>query len=143
MSNELPSCTCSLRETPGFDELKASRTASASVDGLSKVLRGLSTGRQPSLWQDLPGYSGRVSWVVGEEDTKFVEIARNVEPRVSKQWTFEEVEGCGHAVHLEKEAALVELLRDWLSNGCGKNGEDASKQVAEAKSLVDNEGFLE
>jgi pimeloyl-ACP methyl ester carboxylesterase len=107
---------CSLRALPEFESLKAERMATASEDELSRALRGLSTGRQPSLWEALAGYTGRVLWVTGRKDTKFVAIGREVMERVGDKgakWTLWEM-GCGHAVHIEKTEDLIEVLRDWI-----------------------------
>jgi 2-succinyl-6-hydroxy-2,4-cyclohexadiene-1-carboxylate synthase len=108
---------CSLRALPEFESLKAERMATASEDELRLALRGLSTGRQPSLWQALAGYTGRVLWVTGREDAKFVAIGRELMERVGDKggrWTLCEMEGCGHAVHVEKAEDLVEVLLDWI-----------------------------
>ncbi|GAQ91163.1 isochorismate synthase [Klebsormidium nitens] len=108
----------SLRSRPDFESLQAERIASASEAELCAALRGLSTGRQPSLWPDLAGIGGRVFWVTGAQDAKFVGICRGVMEAVKetgRKWTFLELEGCGHAVHVEAKDSLGVVLHEWLT----------------------------
>jgi pimeloyl-ACP methyl ester carboxylesterase len=53
---------------------------------------------------------GPVDLVTGEHDPKFTELARRIGERLPKA-RLSVIEGCGHAVHLERPADLVQVLR--------------------------------
>ncbi len=77
--------------------------------GLANSLRGMGTGAQPSLWEQLPILAMPVLLLTGELDTKFVAINRqmaellpNAHPKI--------VPGAGHTVHLERPLAWQESV---------------------------------
>ncbi len=77
---------------------------------LARVLRGMGTGAQPSLWESLPDIRVPTLLVVGEHDTKYRGIAeqmRNLLPRAAVAV----MPGAGHNVHFEKPADYTTLLR--------------------------------
>ena len=81
---------------------------------LARSLRGMGTGVQPSLWEDLAGISVPVLAVAGELDEKFVGISQRMaalSPRVQTV----AVPGAGHVVHAEALERYAGLLREFLS----------------------------
>ncbi len=78
-------------------------------DGLSAALRGLGTGTLPSLWARLPEITLPVTLVVGERDEKFLTLGERMARRLPRAHRHV-VAGAGHAVHLERPAALAALL---------------------------------
>jgi 2-succinyl-6-hydroxy-2,4-cyclohexadiene-1-carboxylate synthase len=79
--------------------------------GLAAALRGLGTGALPSLWERLPELRMPVTLSAGERDPKFMAIAYEMAELVPEA-TVTIVPGAGHAVHLERPDAIVELLLD-------------------------------
>jgi len=79
-------------------------------EGLAMSLEHVGTGRLPSLWERLRELTGPVDLVTGEHDPKFTEIARRMGERLPKA-RLSVIEGCGHAVHLERPTDLVQVLR--------------------------------
>ncbi|MEY4403172.1 MAG: 2-succinyl-6-hydroxy-2,4-cyclohexadiene-carboxylate synthase [Verrucomicrobiota bacterium] len=79
-------------------------------EGLALSLEHVGTGRLPSVWERLPELTGPVDLVTGEHDPKFTEIARRMGERLPKA-RLSVLEGCGHAVHLERPSDLVQVLR--------------------------------
>ncbi len=80
---------------------------------LARSLRGLGTGRQPSLWGNLPRLTIPVLAIAGELDEKFVGISRRMaawSPNVHAAV----VRGAGHSVHVEAPDAYLGLLRRFL-----------------------------
>ncbi len=77
--------------------------------GLAAALRGLGTGALPSVWERLPELQMPVVLVAGERDVKFTLLAREMARRMQAA-TVTIVSGAGHAVHLERPEAIVELL---------------------------------
>lgn len=81
---------------------------------LARSLRGMGTGVQPSLWEELAGISVSTLAIAGELDEKFVEIAHwmgTLSPRIETAI----VPGAGHSVHAEAPEGYVALLKDFLA----------------------------
>ncbi|MFC4619597.1 2-succinyl-6-hydroxy-2,4-cyclohexadiene-1-carboxylate synthase [Camelliibacillus cellulosilyticus] len=77
--------------------------------GLANSLRGMGTGRQPSLWEKLNICRSPVWLVAGELDTKFTEIADRMAERLPNAEKII-VKGAGHAVHLEKPEIFGKIV---------------------------------
>ncbi len=84
---------------------------SQDVEGLQKSLLGMGTGSQPSYWNQLSTISCPVFLFVGALDTKFCQLAAQINPHLKKGFivTFSEV---GHAVHLEAPAEFSVALKN-------------------------------
>ena len=104
----------SLRNHPLFPEILERRRENDPV-ALAEALRQLSTGRQPSLWDKLTENKLPTGFFMGEKDTKYVEIARqmvNLCPD-SKQFIFP---GCGHTPHIENRHLFLNRLVAFLDH---------------------------
>jgi 2-succinyl-6-hydroxy-2,4-cyclohexadiene-1-carboxylate synthase len=80
-----------------------------SPAGLARALRGLGTGTLTSLWQRLGELDVLTTIVVGERDRKFTEIASAMTAEIRGSEVVI-VPGAGHAVHLEKPAAVASTI---------------------------------
>ncbi len=80
---------------------------------LAKSLRGLGTGSQPSLWEELPDLRVSALAIAGELDEKFVGISRRMK-RACPRILTAVVPGVGHNVRVEAPAAYLHLLRTFL-----------------------------
>ncbi len=78
---------------------------------LAHSLRGLGTGAMPSLWCHLPALSVPTTLFVGEHDTKFLGIAREMRRRCPAL-TLAVIPGTGHCAHLENPSAFLGALAD-------------------------------
>lgn len=78
--------------------------------GLANSLRGMGTGAQPSGWESLSGFGRPTRLVVGALDSKFVRIATQMLARLPNA-TCVVVPDVGHAVHVERPAAVYRVLR--------------------------------
>ena len=84
-----------------------------SARGLADSLRYAGTGRQDSLWHQLPSVAAPTLLVSGQLDDKFCEIASQMSAMLpTAQWVT--VDNAGHTVHLEKPERFVVLLNTWL-----------------------------
>jgi 2-succinyl-6-hydroxy-2,4-cyclohexadiene-1-carboxylate synthase len=83
-------------------------------EGLAFALRRLGTGVQEPLWGRLPGLVPPVLLVAGALDAKFTGIARDMAAVIGPRARVELVPGTGHAVHLERPAALAALVEDFV-----------------------------
>lgn len=83
------------------------------VEGLSRALRELGTGSQPSFWNDLHRMGVPVLLLTGEEDPKFCRIADAMADRLPAVRR-SIVSRAGHAVHLERPRAWLEAVRRFL-----------------------------
>lgn len=80
---------------------------------LARSLRGMGTGSQPSLWEELPGLRVPVLALAGGLDEKFVGVSRRMES-LAERLRVAVVPGVGHNVRLEKPAGYLALLRGFL-----------------------------
>lgn len=94
------------------DALRPGRVASSGV-GLANSLRGMGTGAQAALHERLASLAAPTLLVVGELDTKFVEIGREM-ARALPDATIHVIEGAGHAAHLERPDEVHAVVRDFL-----------------------------
>jgi 2-succinyl-6-hydroxy-2,4-cyclohexadiene-1-carboxylate synthase len=81
---------------------------------LARSLRGLGTGRQPSLWEQLPTIGLLMLLVVGEHDAKFRTIAHEMQA-LQRQARIAVVPNAGHNVHEEQGNAFTEIVRAFLA----------------------------
>jgi 2-succinyl-6-hydroxy-2,4-cyclohexadiene-1-carboxylate synthase len=107
---------CDWAQRPILADVAAEVAERANVDrlrstpaGLAAALRGLGTGALPSLWERLPELRMPVTLIAGERDAKFAALAREM-ARLIPDATIVNVPGSGHAVHLERPDAVVEIL---------------------------------
>ena len=96
------------RERSGIDERRARNT----IEGMTSQLRVLGQGVQPSNWERLGGLRMPVLLIVGERDTKYVEIAQRMADAIP-QARVEVVPGAGHACHLEQPEMVAHVLSSW------------------------------
>ena len=93
------------------DALRAQRLHNRAA-GLANSLRGIGTGAQPSLWDDLPRLSIPTLLIAGALDTKYAAIARQMAERLPHaQLTV--VPNAGHAPHVEQPTMFDELVTDF------------------------------
>jgi 2-succinyl-6-hydroxy-2,4-cyclohexadiene-1-carboxylate synthase len=84
-----------------------------TADGLAGSLRLAGAGAQDSLWSQLPSLDLSVLTLAGEQDAKYVSIARQIASEV-RRGTCETIANAGHAVHLQNPDAVVAVIRRWL-----------------------------
>ena len=80
---------------------------------LARSLRGMGTGSQPSLWDELGALRVPVLAVAGELDEKYVGISRQMAAS-SLNVRDAVVPGAGHNVHVEVPDAYLTLLKRFL-----------------------------
>ncbi len=85
------------------------RRASARALGLANSLRGMGTGAMAPCWGALSDLTMPVTLMTGEQDEKFCEIARQMGARVPHA-RHHTLRGAGHACHLERPDAALEVL---------------------------------
>jgi 2-succinyl-6-hydroxy-2,4-cyclohexadiene-1-carboxylate synthase len=96
------------RERSGIEERRKANT----VDWLTYQLRVLGQGVQPSNWDRLAELTMPVLLIVGELDTKYVDIAQRMATAIPHA-RVEVVAGAGHACHLERPDVVAHLLASW------------------------------
>lgn len=104
----------SLHARPGLVEALVHARRDAVPKSLGAALRSFSTGRQPSLWDDLPGLPCRLFLMVGELDHKYTKISeRMVEcnPGIARMIFAD----CGHNVHIEATESYTTALKSFLA----------------------------
>jgi 2-succinyl-6-hydroxy-2,4-cyclohexadiene-1-carboxylate synthase len=79
---------------------------------MTSQLRVLGQGVQPSNWERLGGLRMPVLLIVGERDTKYVEIAQRMADAIPRA-RVEVVPGAGHACHLEQPEMVAHVLSSW------------------------------
>jgi len=81
---------------------------------LARSLRGLGTGTQPSLWEQLPKIDVPMLLVVGEHDAKFRTIVDQIQA-LQLRAHVAVVPDAGHNVHEEQPDAFVGIVRAFLA----------------------------
>jgi len=85
---------------------------------LARSLRGMGTGSQPSLWDELENLRVPTLAVTGEMDGKFVGIAQEMAER-SQRISVETIPSAGHSVRLEAPEAYLSSVRRSISRAGG------------------------
>jgi len=81
--------------------------------GLANSLRGMGTGAQPSLWEKLPVVSLATLLIVGELDSKFMAINRQMVERL-RNGRLHIIPQAGHTTHLEQPDLFCTAVTDFL-----------------------------
>ncbi|MFZ4827516.1 MAG: 2-succinyl-6-hydroxy-2,4-cyclohexadiene-1-carboxylate synthase [Phototrophicaceae bacterium] len=101
-------------------QLRAVRLAQ-NPRGLALSLRGMGTGVQPPLWEQLHQVSMPTLLMVGEQDTKFVQIAHQMMEHLPHA-SLEIIPNVGHSVSIEAPqltlASVVRFLEDDRGGEC-------------------------
>jgi 2-succinyl-6-hydroxy-2,4-cyclohexadiene-1-carboxylate synthase len=83
-------------------------------DGLANSLRGLGTGAQPSLWEELENFGKPVLILSGELDPKFTLTGQLMEAKFPAARRVV-VAGAGHTIHLEKPDEFEKTVKEFLA----------------------------
>jgi len=82
--------------------------------GLANSLRGMGTGAQTSLWNELERISFPVYLITGELDQKFCRIAKLMKERIPKAEQII-VSNVGHAIHVENSTQFATIVKKVFS----------------------------
>jgi 2-succinyl-6-hydroxy-2,4-cyclohexadiene-1-carboxylate synthase len=86
-----------------------------TIIGLANSLRGMGTGSQPSWWNELWDLKIDTLLITGSLDQKFCDIAERMTKRLeNSHWI--NVQGCGHAIHVENSEKFGTIVNGYLSN---------------------------
>ncbi|MGB5105692.1 MAG: 2-succinyl-6-hydroxy-2,4-cyclohexadiene-1-carboxylate synthase [Candidatus Zixiibacteriota bacterium] len=97
-----------------LERLKRSRDIH-NVEDLAAALQGLSTGRQPSLWNKLDGLKTPVLLICGALDHKFTRINRIMAESIPfNEWKI--IGDAGHNTHLEQPEAFTTTVQRFLAD---------------------------
>lgn len=86
-----------------------------TVKGLAGSLRGMGTGAQPPWWEELEDLPIDTLMITGSKDEKFCLIADKMNERL-KNSAWVNVQGCGHAIHVENSEKFDTIVSRFLSN---------------------------
>ena len=89
------------------------RTANHPL-GLANSLRASGTGAMPPLHDILQDLGAPTLLIVGEQDSKFLQIAKEMAPRIPRA-RIEIIANSGHATHLEQPHATAEAIMQHFS----------------------------
>ncbi|MGB3681292.1 MAG: 2-succinyl-6-hydroxy-2,4-cyclohexadiene-1-carboxylate synthase [Rubrobacteraceae bacterium] len=102
------------RDEELLNETIAARRSNDPAE-LTKSLRGMGAGSQPSLWEELPQLKVPALAVAGALDEKYVGIGQRMKAE-SPAIDFASVPGVGHNVRAEVPGAYTGLLRGFLES---------------------------
>ncbi|SIT85811.1 2-succinyl-6-hydroxy-2,4-cyclohexadiene-1-carboxylate synthase [Edaphobacillus lindanitolerans] len=85
-------------------------------EGLAGSLLGIGTGSQPSYWEELHGLSMPVTLITGSLDGKYAAIASRM-LKALPDARHAEVEGAGHAVHVENPERFATIVKEAINEG--------------------------
>lgn len=103
----------SLRRQPELLAQTKARRLHNDARWLAKIIRELSPGRQPAVWEQLAQLPMPVLLLAGALDAKFTALAGQMAARIPRAQV-QIVPNAGHNVHLEQPAAFTHLLREFL-----------------------------
>lgn len=83
--------------------------------GLAHSLRGMGTGAQPPLWDQLAGVRCPSLLMAGEHDRKFVALAQRLQAGIPSA-QFRLIAQAGHAVHVEQSAIFQRQVLGFLAD---------------------------
>ena len=81
--------------------------------GLANSLRGMGSGTQPSLWEELPRLDLPTQLIVGGLDRKFLRINRKMADAMPRA-AMKVVPNAGHRVHLENPTGFYDAVMSFL-----------------------------
>jgi 2-succinyl-6-hydroxy-2,4-cyclohexadiene-1-carboxylate synthase len=110
--------------TPATDQ-RADRLRNTAA-GLASSLRSTGTGAQEPLWERLTTIDVPTLIIAGTADAKFSEVGRRLRDTIPGA-RFEQIDGAGHSVHLERPAATADAISQWLTQEPSRRPTDASK----------------
>lgn len=102
----------SLQHHPNFAKLYKQRLQNNS-QFLAKSLRGMGTGFQPSLWDDLATHHQPLHLLTGELDQKFTEIQTAMRA-IAPQVTGSVIQQTGHNIHWENPGAVIREIASFF-----------------------------
>ena len=112
------------------ERLRAQRLGN-DAGGLARSLRGMSVGRQPSLWDELGSLRAPTLLLAGALDRKFTAIADEM-ARALPNATMESIGGAGHAAHLERPESFAGAVLRFL-DGADAAGPARREGATEAR----------
>ena len=86
-----------------------------SPRGLANSLRGMGTGRQPSLWSALPSLRVSTLLIAGALDQRYCEIARRMYAALPHA-KLSVIGEAGHTVHVDQAVEFERVLRGYFAN---------------------------
>jgi len=84
-----------------------------NVVGLANSLRGMGTGVQQSLWNELINVHLPVLLLTGEHDKKFCKIAERMD-RMIKECEWQTIDDVGHAIHVEDSEMFGRIVSGFI-----------------------------
>lgn len=75
----------------------------------------MGTGAQPSWWSQLDRLDMPVLLITGSLDVKFKRIAQEMK-KMLPNGRWEEVEGAGHAIHVEDSQKFGTIVNEFISS---------------------------
>ncbi|MGB8413270.1 MAG: 2-succinyl-6-hydroxy-2,4-cyclohexadiene-1-carboxylate synthase [Candidatus Binatus sp.] len=96
-----------------IDRLRRARLG-CCVEELARSLRGMGTGAQPWLGDELPALRLPTLAIAGALDSKFTAIGKQM-AALAVDARFEAIGGAGHAPHLERPREFNRIVTDFLN----------------------------
>lgn len=85
------------------------------ASALATSLRVAGTGAQAPLWDRLHEVSAPVLVVAGADDVRFTRTGERLVGAIGRHAELRLVPGAGHAAHLERPHAFLDVVRPWLA----------------------------
>lgn len=101
------------RSGSGFEELRR-RRLTGNPEQLARSLRLMGTGVQPSLWDRITRISCPVMFAAGDQDQKFLDLARKMD-RLCPTGQTAIIPEAGHSPHFEKPEEFGEAVRRFFA----------------------------
>jgi 2-succinyl-6-hydroxy-2,4-cyclohexadiene-1-carboxylate synthase len=103
----------SFQKHPDFNQVIQKRLTNHPTE-LAKSLKNISTGLQPSLWQNLKQNQIPILFVVGELDQKFVSLNTQM-LKMCPNSQLKIVKNSGHNIHFENPVEYTKIIKNFFN----------------------------
>ena len=100
---------------PDWARFDAERRTNSAA-GLAASLRHAGTGSMEPLWDRLGELAVPVLCLTGSLDVRFGEVAARIVERIGRHARHEVIDGAGHAAHLERPDAVIDVVSTFLDD---------------------------
>ncbi|MBN3944823.1 2-succinyl-6-hydroxy-2,4-cyclohexadiene-1-carboxylate synthase [Nostoc sp. NMS9] len=104
----------SIKKHPEFERLLENRLQNHLIE-LTKSLKFMGTGNQPSLWEKLKENTTPLLLLAGEKDEKFKDINTEI-ANICKIAQLKVINNTAHNIHFENTVEFVQNIREFFNN---------------------------
>lgn len=113
--SQVPIIQSQARVDEDFRNRRDGRRQKSNLNSLAASILGFGAGVMPSVWDLLHEVGLPVLLIVGEEDTKYWRLGKELHAKLS-QSELHVVPDAGHAPHMENPRVVAEIIDGWINS---------------------------